>query len=112
MMDAHSNELIGESAFEATYKPLELAGEGDQMVQTYRVAQDAAHLRSLTEQHIWAIIEDSETGNLYASPGYHLVNVVGFIVTEHPWESSNLEAVWFVESSGLDDEPCSGMSPG
>lgn len=51
------------------------------------------HRRDHDEKHIWTIVEGDD-GDLYAIPGYHIVNHVGYIVTVKPWPHENVEAVW------------------
>jgi len=46
---------------------------------------------------VWSIVE-GDTGTLYVVPGFHVVNHLGYAVTERPWteadERDNLHAVW------------------
>jgi hypothetical protein len=41
---------------------------------------------------------DGDNGKPYIIPGYHLVNVFGYLVTEEPWDEKrdqDLVACWF-----------------
>ncbi len=42
---------------------------------------------------VWSIIE-GENDALYASPGFHVVNVLGYLLTKKPWTDSRKDAVW------------------
>lgn len=46
--------------------------------------------------HVWSIVESSVTEDLYAVPGYRVINVIGYAVTEKPWEHEHIEAEWFI----------------
>jgi len=54
--------------------------------------------------HVWTIVEGDEEhkchdgeyrSHLYALPGFHHVNRIGYIKTEQPWESEAIEAIYF-----------------
>lgn len=47
---------------------------------------------NVSDHNLWTIL-DCE-GVLYVVPGVHVVNAVGFAVTELPWESRNLQYKW------------------
>lgn len=51
--------------------------------------------RQFPINHIWSIVEGDATENLYAVPGVRIVNCVGFVICEKPWEDEHVEAVWF-----------------
>lgn len=63
--------------------------------------------RKFPVSYVWTIVEGDDTDNLYAIPGYRIVNRVGYIVTEKPWRHENLEAVWYVYPE--DDELYDGL---
>ena len=46
-------------------------------------------------EHVWTVIEDDCGRNWYASPGYHIVNVIGYIVTRLPWTDPSRDALYF-----------------
>lgn len=85
-------EQIGEDEFVETYKPIDASSQGDQIVQTPEEAQALVKAKGLSDSNVWTIVDAD--GNLYASPGYHVVNRIGYVVTEKPWETGNEEAVW------------------
>lgn len=43
---------------------------------------------------VWTVV-DGDDGYLYASPGFHIVNKVGYLMTKKPWTDSTKDAVWF-----------------
>lgn len=77
---------LSEDAFDATYKPIN-ASDSESI---WEYGQTLAH----PIQHVWTIV-DADDDNLYALAGYHVVNRVGYIVTEVPWEHGDEEGVWF-----------------
>jgi len=48
---------------------------------------------------IWTIIESGsdENDNWYASPGFHLVNNLGYVMTEKAWEDDSRDAIYFLD---------------
>jgi len=44
-------------------------------------------------EHVWTVV-DGDDGDMYAIPGYHIVNKVGYVITENPWHDETEEAVW------------------
>ena len=50
---------------------------------------------------VWSVIEGSDTENLYLLPGFHAVNLVGYVVAEQPITADELasgdwgEVLWF-----------------
>lgn len=81
-----SDEPISEDDFFDDYGPLPL-GEGESMLVSHAVT-----LNYPTER-VWTVVEGSD-GALYASPGYHRVNVVDYVITEHPWTDPGRDAVY------------------
>ncbi|MDY6930081.1 MAG: hypothetical protein SWN10_23785 [Pseudomonadota bacterium] len=100
--------MISEAEFDEKYRAMDVSKHGDQMAPTYRDALVFATENNLSEQHIWAITEGDEDDSLYANPGAHLVNVIGYVVTENPWESEDLVAMYF-EDESEDLAPAPGM---
>ena len=54
--------------------------------------------------HVWTVVEgddefECEDGeyrsNLYALPGFHHVNRLGYIRTDKPWTDENIVAIYF-----------------
>ena len=102
--------MISESDFESNYVPMKLSKDGDMMSPDYRGALNFAKDKGLSEQHIWAITEGDDDNSLYANPGPALVNVIGDVVTENPWENEDLVATYFEdEDQDLDHSFSPGM---
>lgn len=49
--------------------------------------------------NVWTILEsgDGEDGNWYASPGFHIVNRVGYVMTKRPWTNELRDAIYFLD---------------
>lgn len=52
-------------------------------------------------KNLWTIVEAD--GSLYAITGVHLVNRIGYLVTEEPW-TEDIEAVWYLCDDDEEDE--------
>ena len=95
-------QTISDDDFVEIYKPIDVNGEGDQIIQTDKEAGAEAAKRGLSDNHIWTIVDAD--GNLYAAAGYHRVNRIGYVLTEKPWVTGNEEAVWCEFEEDEDDE--------
>lgn len=80
---------ISEDEFLAQYRPVPNAlddnasfdfGAGGCLYETY--GAELEHIRRQPETHVWTVI-DGENGLVIAS-GFHLVNRLGYILTESP----------------------------
>lgn len=63
---------------------------------------------------VWTIVEGDEpevdedatdddepvSAGWYAIPGFHIVNVMGYVLTEKPWTDENVQAVYFEPTGG------------
>ena len=96
-------QQINWEQFEATYKPVinhldDNASFGGLMFETYgdefETVQNAYKNNPDT---VWTVIAD--TGNVDVTSGFHLVNRLGYIITEVP-------AVGFIDVINEDYEPC------
>ena len=56
-----------------------------------------AEVKGQSINHVWTILEsgDSEDDSLYASPGFHVVNRIGYVLTRKPWIDGRCEAIYF-----------------
>ena len=79
-------ETISEDDFEQKYRPLENA-HGD---NTWTFPE----VKGQPVEHVWTIVDGTDDGDLYALPGFHVVNAVSYVVTEVPWPSETADAVW------------------
>ncbi len=53
---------------------------------------------------VWTVVEsgDDADGNWYASPGYHVVNKLGYVLTSKPWDDITQDAIYFLDD--MDDD--------
>jgi len=54
---------------------------------------------NLPLETVWTIVEAED--HWVASPGFHIVNKLGYCVTTKPWTDDQLDAYWFLND--LDD---------
>jgi len=79
--------------FEETYKPIKNPFVQDSsyngcMFETYGV--ELAHVREQDIKNIWTIV-DCENEEIWIIPGYSIINRIGYILCEIPWESENIQ---------------------
>lgn len=84
--------MITEDQFEEEFRPVknplvESAPFNDWMHETY--GEELEHVRKQDPSHIWTIIETEE--KLFYVAGFHIVNRLGYIITEKPWVSGTEE---------------------
>lgn len=77
--------IIPEDEFERRYEPIP-DSSGNMVL-------DHADVKGKPLEHVWTIVE-GDNGNLYADPGFHVVNVVGYLFTVRPWESEFVLGEW------------------
>ena len=55
-------------------------------------------------EHVWTVVETGcyEDENWYASPGFHIVNTLGYILTRRAWTSGARDAIYFLHED-IDD---------
>lgn len=81
---------ISESRFWEHYQPLEnIKGWGD-MIWEYEEVISA----KIPIERVWTVIEDDRGRDLYASPGFHTVNTLGYLVTQEPWTDPARDAMY------------------
>ncbi len=56
--------------------------------------------------HVWTILEsdDDDDGNWYASPGFHVVNRMGYVMTKEPWTDELRDATYFLDDLDHENE--------
>lgn len=59
-------------------------GGGCTLVETY--GGHTEYLDTIDPSHVWTVLENEETDDYDIVNGRHLVNRVGYIVTEIPWD--------------------------
>lgn len=82
---------LSEDEFWETYKPLEgPTGQSGSHIWEY------AELEGIPTERVWTIVETGgDDENWYALPGVHIVNRIGYAVTDKPWTDEAVTAVWF-----------------
>ena len=89
-------DTISEDRFMTDYRPLEVGAEGESMLDTFGDALALATEKGGGINNVWTILESGDDDdNLYASAGNHLVNRLGYLVTEVPWDTGIEDAIWF-----------------
>ena len=94
VVNAAVSPLIGQDEFVVAFSPIKASANGDNMVQTYSEAQKFASKNGYGDDHIWAITEGDDE-SLYAVAGFHVIKVLGFVITEKPWVTGIEEALWY-----------------
>lgn len=96
---------ISEEDFDEKFRPIQRPGD-DNAAPLYEYHE----VKDQQLEHVWSIIE-GEDGGWYAQPGFHVVNMMGYTLTEIPWEHDNMEAVYFEATADEDDLQEGGMRP-
>lgn len=90
-----TDKLISEDDFHNIWQP-QLKSSGDLL--------DYADVKDLPLNSVWTIIDDGEDGNSwYASPGFRIVNKLGYVTTIKHWDDDTTDAVYY-EHEGNDDD--------
>ena len=55
---------------------------GERMFETF--GPELEFVRSCPENKVWTLMDDDE-GNVVVTTGFHVVNRIGYYVTEKPW---------------------------
>ena len=80
------------SVFERKYGPVIAAPDGGDVFQTY----ERNLLTPYATNQVWSLV-DAE-GSDYVIPGWHVVNMQGYVVTTKPWtpqdDAENLYIKW------------------
>lgn len=56
--------------------------------------------------HVWTVVEtgDDQDGNWYATPGFHIVNKIGYVLTKKAWIDSTPDAIYFLDDFDQEDD--------
>ena len=84
----HVPSHYSEDAFMDTFIPIGVDG-GEELMHTFD------QTRGVNPRHVWTVVTGDDSDNLYAVPGYHVVNRKGYLITEKPWVTGDEEAVYF-----------------
>lgn len=60
-------------------------------------------VQHLPAERVWTIVEGDD-GNLYASPGFHVVNRLGYVTSDTPWTADIDAAVWCIFEDNDDND--------
>lgn len=78
---------IDEQTFWEKYRPIVDPTEG-------QVIRDPGTIPNLAATTLWTVVDTGESETLYALPGSHVVNRLGYVVTERPWPHRSVVAVY------------------
>lgn len=78
---------IDEQTFWEKYRPVVDPAEG----QAIRAPGSIGNLAATT---LWTVVDTGESETLYALPGSHAVNRLGYVVTERPWPHKSVVAIY------------------
>lgn len=78
---------IDEPTFWEKYRPVVDPTEG----QVIRGPESIPNLAATT---VWTVVDTGESETLYALPGIHVVNRLGYVVTERPWPHRRVMAIY------------------
>ncbi len=87
-----------------TYKPVQnhltQAAFDGAMFETY--GEELEHVRNQDSSKIWTLV-DGDDNNLYVSSGYHLVNRIGYFITEVPLDGNGFLEVPVYDEDELEE---------
>lgn len=104
MNDYGTSVIFHEDVFHAYYRPHRPAAMPlDEFIDEYWIHPSRSAfsvLRTLNANHVWSIISDGSSRDLYFTTGFHVVNMEGYMVTEraHAFEALDFRAGWLAES--------------
>lgn len=89
-------------AYEPINNPFQ---EGQQLFETYGEELDYVleHIKEHGEQYVWTQL-DGDDGGVYIVNGYHLVNRIGYYITEHPHNLEEYLELCVIEGQEDSDE--------
>lgn len=69
---------------------------------------DYEDVKDLSLNHVWTILESGtdHNNNWYASPGFHYVNRLAYVLTKKPWVDELRDAIYFLDDMARDDDDC------
>lgn len=84
-----AGRLLTDDEFFEIYRPTAApdSDDGSSYMLDYKDVEGAP------VNNVWTIVEGDDDG-LYAFPGFHRVNRVGYVLTESPWITGAEQAVW------------------
>lgn len=76
------------SAFERIY------GVTVEYISGFASRDDWRKVKDLSPNLVWSVTEGDNGEDWYLSPGFHVVNMMGYVVSERPWTDSDLADLW------------------
>lgn len=91
------DELISEREFHEVWRP------------SVRPSGDLLQFDDVCDKplrHVWTIVDGGEgaDGNWYACTGFHVVNHLGYVITEKAWEDDTWDAIYFLDDFDHTDD--------
>lgn len=77
---------IDEPTFWEKYRPVADPADG-------QVIRGLGSIGNLAATTLWTVVDTGESETLYALPGSHVVNRLGYVVTERPWPHRSVVAI-------------------
>jgi len=78
--------VISEDDFQSKFRPV-LGPDGSEM-------REFEEVQSTAKEYVWTVVETGEDEILYAMAGFHVVNRVGYVITEEPWTDPDSQAAY------------------
>lgn len=95
---------LTDTEFETQFKPHMSPGNPDRPMEGEVISQynledleDLAY--DVSPNRVWTMVQCYDTGNLYITPGRHVVNREHFVITEKPWNDKTLDVLWWDEDA-------------
>lgn len=79
------NQIVLQQTNTNDYNIEDLASFGGIMYETY--GEELEYVKSQPKDKIWTIIDDED--NLYIISGFHLVNRIGYVISQNSFKSKN-----------------------
>jgi len=76
-------ESLTEAEYDKRFQPFGNPADNDNDIWEHR------HTLTQPTENVWSVLEVDD--DLYAIPGYHVVNVIGYNVTKQPWPHEDIE---------------------
>ena len=83
-------------------EPLEI--DGSTMIDGNHGPQHREALENADPDCIWSVYESLDTENMYLIPGEHIVNIVGYVISEKPLRKDDHDADEWMEVLWIDAE--------
>ena len=83
--------MLTESEFIEVFKP-SASPSGEALWHYDEVKDKPLH-------NVWSIVQADNGEDQMAITGFHVVNMLGYVVTEKPWENEEVQAMWYEADS-------------